>query len=170
MGKNTAEQDNPSLTVRLSKNELGLDKGESIEQPVKIVLGSLNRSKKVSKIFAGNSKIIIASKQFTKKSKNVEYLEYRKKNFLEEFLQDLLDRNISSILVEGGQKTLNTFIMNNLFDELVLYTAPIFLGKESKDALSVHSPSAIKKSMKLEMVKLERFKDDIKTTYYNNNL
>jgi len=52
----------------------------------------------------------------------------------------------------------------------VLYTAPIFLGKESKDALSVHSPSAIKKSMKLEMVKLERFKDDIKTTYYNNNL
>ena len=170
VGKNTAEQDNPSLTVRLSKNELGLDKGESIEQPVKIVLGSLNRSKKVSKIFAGNSKIIIASKQFTKKSKNVEYLEYRKKNFLEEFLQDLLDRNISSILVEGGQKTLNTFIMNNLFDELVLYTAPIFLGKESKDALSVHSPSAIKKSMKLEMVKLERFKDDIKTTYYNNNL
>ena len=170
VGKNTAEQDNPSLTVRLSKNELGLDKGESIEQPVKIVLGNLNRSKKVSKIFAGNSKIIIASKQFAKKSKNVEYLEYRKKNFLEEFLQDLLDRNISSILVEGGQKTLNTFIMNNLFDELVLYTAPIFLGKESKDALSVHSPSAIKKSMKLEMVKLERFKDDIKTTYYNNNL
>ena len=168
--KNTAEQDNPSLTVRLSKNELGLDKGESIEQPVKIVLGSLNRSKKVSKIFAGNSKIIIASNQLAKKSRNVEYLKYRKKNFLEEFLQDLLDRNISSILVEGGQKTLNTFIMNNLFDELVLYTAPIFLGKESKDALSVHSPSAIKKSMKLEMVKLERFKDDIKTTYYNNNL
>ena len=81
MGKNTAEQDNPSLTVRLSKNELGLDKGESIEQPVKIVLGNLNRSK-VSKIFAGNSKIIIASKQFAKKSKNVEYLEYRKKIFL----------------------------------------------------------------------------------------
>ena len=73
-------------------------------------------------------------------------------------------------MVEGGQKTLNTFIMNNLFDELVLYTAPIFLGKESKDALSVHSPSAIKKSLKLEMVKLERFEDDIKTTYYNNNL
>jgi diaminohydroxyphosphoribosylaminopyrimidine deaminase/5-amino-6-(5-phosphoribosylamino)uracil reductase len=100
----------------------------------------------------------------------VEYLEYKKKNFLEEFLQDLLDRNISSILVEGGQRTLNAFIANNLFDELVLYTAPMFLGKGSKEALSVNPPDTIKTSMKLKMVRLERFKEDIKTTYYNNNL
>ena len=73
-------------------------------------------------------------------------------------------------MVEGGQKTLNAFIANNLFDELVLYTAPIFLGKGSKEALSVNPPDAIKKSMKLNMVKLERFKEDIKTTYYNHNL
>ena len=97
-------------------------------------------------------------------------LEYKKKNFLEEFLQDLLYRNISSILVEGGQKTLNAFIVNNLFDELVLYTAPMFLGKGSKDALSVNSPDAIRTSMKLKMVRQERFKEDIKTTYYNKNL
>ena len=73
-------------------------------------------------------------------------------------------------MVEGGQKTLNTFIVNNLFDELVLYTAPIFLGKGSKDGLNVNSPTSIKTSMKLKMIKLERLKDDIKTTYYNNNL
>ncbi len=170
MGRNTAEHDNPSLTVRLTKNELGLGKDETIAQPVKIILGNLKKSKKVNKIFAGNSKIIIGSMQSAKKSKNVEYLEYKKKNFLEEFLQDLLDRNISSILVEGGQKTLNAFIANNLFDELVLYTAPIFLGKGSKEALSVNPPDAIKKSMKLNMVRLERFKEDIKTTYYNHNL
>jgi len=170
IGRNTAEQDNPSLTVRLTRNELGLGKGEAIEQPVKIILGSLKKSKKVSKIFAGNSKIIIGSKQSAKKSKNVEYLEYKKKNFLEEFLQDLLDRGVSSILVEGGQKTLNAFIVNNLFDELVLYTAPMFLGKGSKDALSVNSPGAIRTSMKLKMVRLERFKEDIKTTYYNKNI
>ena len=81
-----------------------------------------------------------------------------------------MDRNISSILVEGGQKTLNAFLANNLFDELVLYTAPMFLGKVSTDALSVNSPDAIRTSTKLKMVKLERFKDDIKTTYYNKSL
>ena len=156
--------------MRLTRGELGLGKNEAIEQPAKIILGNLKKSKKVSKIFSGNSKIFIGSKQLAKKSKNVEYLEYKKKNFLEEFLQDLLDRNISSILVEGGQKTLNTFIVNNLFDELVIYTAPIFLGKGGKETLNVNPPTSIKTSMKLKMIKLERFKDDIKTTYYNNNL
>jgi len=170
VGRNTAEQDNPSLTVRLAKNELGLSKGEAIVQPVKIILGSLKKSRRVSKIFAGNSKIIIGSKLSAKKSKNVEYLEYKKKNFLEKFLQDLLDRDVSSILVEGGQKTLNAFIVNNLFDELVLYTAPMFLGKGSKDALNLNPPDTIRTSMKLKMVRLERFKEDIKTTYYNKNL
>ena len=170
VGRNTAEQDNPSLTVRLSKRELGLGKGEAIQQPVKIILGNLKKSKKVSKIFSGNAKIIVGSRQSAKKSQTVEYLEYKKKNFLKEFLQDLLDRNISSILVEGGQKTLNAFIVNNLFDELVLYTAPMFLGKGSIDALSVNSPNAIKTAMKLKMVRVEKFKEDIKTTYYNKRL
>ena len=170
IGRTTAEQDNPSLSVRLTRNDLGLSVGETIIQPVKIILGNLKKSKKVSNIFTKNAKIIIGSSQQVKKSNKVEYLEYKKKNFLEDFLKDLLDRNISSILVEGGQKTLNTFIVNNLFDELVLYTAPIFLGKGSTDALKVNAPDAIKNSMKLKMVKLERFKDDIKTTYYNENL
>ena len=170
VGRNTAEQDNPSLTVRLSKKELGLGKGELFQQPVKIILGNLKQSKKVSKIFSSNAKIIVGSRQSAKKSKNVEYLEYKKKNFIEEFLQDLLDRNISSILVEGGQKTLNAFIVNNLFDELVLYTAPMFLGKGSINALSVDSPNTIKTAMKLKMVRVEKFKGDIKTTYYNRRL
>ena len=170
VGRNTAEQDNPSLTVRLSKKELGLGKGEAIQQPVKIILGNLKKSKKVSKIFSGNAKIIVGSRQSDKKSKNVEYLEYKKKNFIEEFLQDLLDRNISSILVEGGPKTLNAFIVNNLFDELVLYTAPMFLGKGSINALSVDSPNTIKTAMKLKMVSVEKFKEDTKTTYYNKRL
>ena len=170
VGRNTAEQDNPSLTVRLSKKELGLGKGELFQQPVKIILGNLKRSKKVSKIFAGNSKVIVGSVGSAKKSKNIEYLKYQKKNFLEEFMQDLLDRNISSILVEGGQKTLNAFLVNNLFDELVLYTAPMFLGKESKDGISIIAPEKIKASVKLKMIGVEKFKDDIKTTYYNKDI
>ena len=105
-----------------------------------------------------------------KKAENIEYIEYKEKNFLGKFLQDLLARDISSILVEGGQKTLNTFITNNLFDELVIYTAPIFLGDGSIDTLSLKPPNSIKKSTRLKKVKIERFKNDIKTTYYNTNI
>jgi len=169
VGRRTAEQDNPSLTVRLTKKELGLSKNDVIDQPVKIILGNLKKSKKVNKIFSNNSKIIVGSRLSARQSENVEYLKYKQRNFLKEFLQDLLVRDISSILVEGGQKTLDAFIVNNLFDELILYTAPLFLGKGSKEALTLIAPDTISKSKKLKMVKVERFKDDIKTTYYNGN-
>ena len=170
IGRSTAEKDNPSLTVRLSKKELGVDKNETIDQPVKIIIGYLKKSKKNNKLFSNNAKVIIGSRNSAKQSKNLEYIEYHEKDFLDKFLKDLLARNISSILVEGGQKTLNTFIAKNLFDELVIYTAPIFLGDGSINTLSVKAPNSIKKSSKLKTVKIERFKDDIKTTYYNENI
>ena len=170
VGRGTAEKDNPSLTVRLSKKELCIDKNETIEQPVKIIIGNLKKAKKNNKLFSNNAKVIIGSRLSAKQSKNLEYIEYKEKDFLDKFLKDLLARNISSILVEGGQKTLNTFIAKNLFDELVIYTAPIFLGDGSIKTLSVKAPNSIKNSSKLKTVKIERFKDDIKTTYYNENI
>jgi len=169
VGRGTAEKDNPSLTVRLTNKELGIGKNEVIEQPTKIIIGNFKKSKKNNKLFASNAKVIVGSRLSAKKSKNLEYIEYVEKNFLEKFLKDLLSRNISSILVEGGQKTLNTFIANNLFDELIIYTAPIFLGDGSIKTLSLQAPDTIKKSTKLKMVKIERFEDDVKTTYYNGN-
>ena len=169
VGRGTAEKDNPSLTVRLTNKELGIGKNEVIEQPTKIIIGNFKNSKKNNKLFASNAKVIVGSRLSAKKSKNLEYIEYVEKNFLEKFLKDLLSRNISSILVEGGQKTLNTFIANNLFDELIIYTAPIFLGDGSIKTLSLQAPDTIKKSTKLKMVKIERFEDDVKTTYYNGN-
>ena len=167
VGRQTAEQDNPALTVRLTNKELGLKKNDLAPQPAKIILGCLKKSIKTRKLFEGSEKIIIGSKLPAKKSKNIEYLEYEKKDFLDKFMQDLFHRNISSILVEGGQKTLNAFIDKNLFDELVLYTAPMILGKGSKDTMSSKAPMSIKKSPKLKLIKLESFGYDVKATYYN---
>ena len=96
---------------------------------------------------------------------NVEHLQYKNKNFLNAFMADLFARDISSVLVEGGQETLNAFIANNLFDELVLYTAPIFLGKKSMGATNLESPLLIKEAARLKLEKLERFDGDIKATY-----
>ena len=72
----------------------------------KLLLVILKNQKKNNKLFANNAKVIIGSRLPAKKSENLEYIEYKGKNFLEKFLKDLLARNISSILVEGGQKTL----------------------------------------------------------------
>ena len=167
VGKNTAEKDNPSLTVRLPKEDLGLKENESLPRPVKIILGNLKETSKSKKIFLGDATVIIGSKQPSTKKKKVEYLHYKNKDFLDLFLRDLLSRNISSILVEGGQETLNAFINKDLFDELVLYTAPLMLGKESLNTMKIKSPAFIKKSKNLTLMKVEVFDHDIKATYYN---
>ncbi|MBD63327.1 MAG: riboflavin biosynthesis protein RibD [Gammaproteobacteria bacterium] len=170
VGRRTVEKDNPSLTVRLTNKELGIGKNEIIEQPIKIIIGNLKKSKENNKLFSNNAKVIVGSKLVAKKFKNLEYIQYKEKNFLEKFLKDLLAKNITSILVEGGQNTLNSFIANNLFDELVIYTAPIFLGNGSIKTLNLKAADSINKSRKLKTIKIERFKDDIKTTYYNGNI
>ena len=170
VGRTTIEVDNPSLTIRLDKSELGLKKNESIDQPAKIILGNLQINEKKQKIFSSKSRIIIGSRHSVKQLKTIQHLKYKKREFLEEFIQDLLKMDISSILVEGGPKTLNAFLANDLFDELVLYTAPSFLGKGSKETFNLKAPERIKISKKLKMVKIERFQDDIKTTYYNRKM
>ena len=42
---------------------------------------------------------------------------------LEELLKNCYEKNILSILVEGGQKTLQSFIENNLWDEVRIFTS-----------------------------------------------
>ena len=165
VGKNTAVNDNPSLTLRLSHKELGLAKSLPIPQPTKIIIGDIKKVTDAKKIFAKNAKVITGSRKSGLVKNNVEHLQYKNKNFLNAFMGDLLARDISSVLVEGGQETLNAFIANNLFDELVLYTAPIFLGKKSMGATNLESPLLIKEAAKLKLEKLEIFDGDIKATY-----
>ena len=165
VGKNTAVNDNPSLTVRLSHKELGLENSVPIPQPTKIILGEIPKLTDAKKIFSKNAKVIIASRKSGFVKKNVEHLQYRSRDFLKALMYDLLARDISSVLVEGGQETLNAFIANNLFDELVLYTAPIFLGNKSMGATSLESPLLIKEAVRLKLEKLEIFDGDIKATY-----
>ena len=56
VGRTTIEVDNPSLTIRLDKSELGLKKNESIDQPAKIILGNLKINEKKQKIFYNKRK------------------------------------------------------------------------------------------------------------------
>ena len=165
VGKNTAVNDNPALTVRLSHKELGLAKSLPMPQPTKIIIGDIKKAADAKKIFANNARVITGSRKSGFVKNNVEHLQYKNKNFLNAFMTDLFARDISSILVEGGQETLNAFIANNLFDELVLYTAPIFLGKKSMGATNLESPLLIKEAARLKLQKLERFDGDIKATY-----
>ena len=128
VGKNTVLVDDPLLTVRhtIGKN------------PIRIILDSNGTIPEKSKILQTCNKIetiIVVSKKITKsnlKKLNKFPLEIitagEKSVNLKLLLRKLSQKNIKSILVEGGGTTNWEFIKHNIFDELIITLAPFIIG------------------------------------------
>lgn len=105
---NTVLMDNPSLTVR----------NWSGKSPIRVALDRRKLIPINSHLLDGSVPTII----FTElESENKHNLEYVMINFdaqvLSTILEKLFERNIHSVLVEGGAKLLNSFIQTGLWDE-----------------------------------------------------
>ena len=117
VGRITAEKDNPSLTVRevTGKN------------PTRIVIDKdLKLSKKLN-LFNNEAKTIIFNTLQTKEIDSNYYIKTDFNNLIESILQELYKQNIQSIIIEGGVKTLQSFIDEKLWDEARVFTASTIL-------------------------------------------
>ena len=107
VGTQTIMDDNPRLNVRdwYGKN------------PVRIVLDQNNRISKESHIFDNQQEtIIISGKDLVFDDKlALRISEY------------LFQKNIQSVIVEGGRQTLQTFINENIWDEARVFRGNIYL-------------------------------------------
>jgi len=104
VGTNTVIEDNPSLTVR----------DYSGENPIRIVIDKSNKLDESYKIFDASAQTI----RFTKNELDFNQpLAYQICGILHQY-------NINSVIIEGGAKTLQTFIDEGLWDE-----ARVFIGK-----------------------------------------
>lgn len=106
VGRNTILNDNPSLTVRefAGKN------------PVRIVIDSQLKIGDSLNIFSDDAPTLIFNRLKNEVKENVEWIkiaETSTKNVLEE----LYKRGIHSVFVEGGSRTLQYFIVDNMWDE-----------------------------------------------------
>ena len=107
VGRTTVENDNPKLTVREVK---GIN-------PVRVILDSNLKLGSDYNIFDNSSKTIIANLILEEKKDNIVYLKCKKENMILSILNYLYQMQISSIIIEGGFKTLTSFINNNYWDE-----------------------------------------------------
>ncbi|ALJ06880.1 riboflavin biosynthesis protein RibD [Pseudalgibacter alginicilyticus] len=103
VGTNTILQDNPSLTTR---DWIG-------ENPIRIVIDQKEKLSKQLAVFNNTSKTISIT------NSNIDFT----KNIAKQICDILFKENINSIIIEGGAKTLQTFINENLWDE-----ARVFIG------------------------------------------
>ena len=75
---------------------------------------------------------ITSGNQYSKKKKNQQNLEYVSldfsENILNQVLTDLYDKNILSVIVEGGSILINAFINDNLWDEARMLVGEEIIG------------------------------------------
>lgn len=108
VGTNTALKDNPSLTVRhcAGKNPLRIVIDNRLQLP-----GNLS-------IFDEKVPTVVFNSLVSKLKENLELVKINFESEVEiQILEYLFQRNILSLIIEGGRKTLESFISKNLWDE-----------------------------------------------------
>ncbi|MBI9067557.1 MAG: bifunctional diaminohydroxyphosphoribosylaminopyrimidine deaminase/5-amino-6-(5-phosphoribosylamino)uracil reductase RibD [Salinivirgaceae bacterium] len=147
IGTNTAQIDNPKLNVRSWHGE----------NPLRIIIDNdLSLSKNLSVFDQSQPSLILNSIKNDKEGNN----EFVKIAFGDSFLSNLMhvlaERNISSLLVEGGQKLIDTFIKQNLWDE-----ARVFVGNR----YFINGVSAPK--IRGKIIATEKLRDNYLSVYKN---
>lgn len=115
VGYNTVKHDNPTLNVR---DWVG-------ENPLRIVIDENLELNKDLNIFDGTIDTVCYNSKESKTSNNLEYKKIDFNNLEENILTHLKELEIQSVIIEGGAKTIQKFIDNNLWDE-----ANVFIGNE----------------------------------------
>ena len=134
VGIGTVLDDDPELTTRLVEGK----------NPVRIVLDSKARIPLTAKILQGEAKTIIVTGPDAAAEKCRELLNLRNVEVLTlscengkipvpVLLQSLYEREIASVLVEGGSEVLGSFLDARVADRVYAFIAPKLVG--GKDAL-----------------------------------
>lgn len=111
VGKKTAIQDNPSLTVRDWKGK----------HPTRIVIDHRQELSLDLNLFDGS---VATLRYHTEGSLETENeIRLASENFEESLLHDLFNRKIQSLIIEGGAYTLQRFIDADLWDEARVFTS-----------------------------------------------
>jgi diaminohydroxyphosphoribosylaminopyrimidine deaminase/5-amino-6-(5-phosphoribosylamino)uracil reductase len=106
VGRNTIINDNPSLTVRDYKGK----------NPVRIVIDSQLQISGDVNIYSPEAPTIVFNRIRNEKKENVEWVKI-KETSTKNILDELYKRGIISVFVEGGSRTLQYFIIDNVWDD-----------------------------------------------------
>jgi diaminohydroxyphosphoribosylaminopyrimidine deaminase/5-amino-6-(5-phosphoribosylamino)uracil reductase len=129
VGRKTAELDNPRLTTREVKGK----------NPIRIVLNRKLSLKMDLALFNNEAPTLIANDTIS--SENHIKVDFN--NLASSLMNQLHNRDIQSVIIEGGSQTLNTFIESNIWDEARVFTSSKLLeeGVQSPTIQSVISGS-----------------------------
>lgn len=116
VGTNTALTDNPQLNVRLWRGK----------NPLRMVIDKDLKLPKSLHLFDQKIPTVVFTTKKQKAKKNLEFIQLNfKKNIVPQICNLCYEKRIQSLIVEGGEKLLTTFIKENWWDE-----ARVFVGNK----------------------------------------
>lgn len=166
VGINTVLKDNPALTARDSRGR------PHDRQPLRIVLDSKARIPDKAQILTQPGRTLLVVREDVSKENlkrlsklNIETLVvplYKSQLDLRALLKILGQRQIVSLLVEGGGSVLGSFFDNSLIDKVVAFISPAIIGgKNAKTAVAGAGVRTIAEAFRLNNIKVKMAGGDI---------
>ena len=158
-GINTVLRDNPRLNVRDSRFESSC--------PIRVVFDTHGRLHADAELFKHPGQVIVVChSSATPPPTAVKWEHQSERADLDQVHQQLATIGVNEVLVEAGPTLTTSYLQSGLWDELIVYVAPKFLGSDaysvtqmSIDALcdavhgSLQSVDRIGKDLRLEIIK-----------------
>ncbi|MEE9310748.1 MAG: bifunctional diaminohydroxyphosphoribosylaminopyrimidine deaminase/5-amino-6-(5-phosphoribosylamino)uracil reductase RibD [Cocleimonas sp.] len=168
-GSGTVLEDDPSLNVRISAKELGLEEGLEYQQPLRVVLDSSLQITPQAKMLKHEGEILIytcaddSSKRDALESAGARVTPLKSNNEklpLRLVLQDLAAQQINEIHVEAGATLCGALLQEKLVDEIIIYMAPTLMGSDARGLFNLPELEQMKDKIDLKIQDIRAVGDD----------
>ena len=164
-GINTVLQDNPSLNVRLTAEELAIE-GE-VNQPLRVVLDSKSQFPVNAKMLSCDGDTLVYCADARDNLSNCTFIRTQTSADgidLKSVLVDLAEREVNEIHVEAGSVLCGSLLKEKLVDEIVIYMAPTIMGANAKGLFALPELTAMKDKINLSINDFRKVGKDIRLT------
>jgi diaminohydroxyphosphoribosylaminopyrimidine deaminase/5-amino-6-(5-phosphoribosylamino)uracil reductase len=168
----TVIEDDPSLNIRLSKQDLGQQ--VEVRHPVRVILDTQLRLSGREKIFQTSGEIWIYTlnanprdiERLIATGAKVEVFEndaHGRINLIE-LMSHLAQREINEIHTECGQTLAGALVRERLVDEMLIYMAPKLMGSWSRGAFDLGEITHMSDSLDCSIEQIRKIGDDLRLT------
>lgn len=164
-GINTVLQDDPSLNVRLTADELGIE--GVVNQPLRAVLDSRSQFPDAAKMLSVEGEVLVYVADEKKDLSNCTFINAETSSDgidLKYVLNDLAKREVNEVHVEAGSVLCGALLKEKLVDEIVIYMAPSIMGNDAKGLFSIPEITAMSDKINVSINDVRKVGNDIRLT------
>ncbi len=172
-GFGTLQTDDPSMNVRLSPSDLGLDSDLHTPQPLRVVLDPQLKTPPSAKMLSLPGPVLIvcsdevrldaaplesAGAQVVTRPADGDRLDLR------QVVAYLASQEINEVLLETGAVLAGAMMAEGLIDELVIYLAPHLMGNSARGLFNLPAIELMSQRLPLKITDLRQVGEDIRIT------